>query len=108
MSVEEFRSRQPIALCVCGHGDDHPGKPCHHPLGDGVCPCRFGQRTDLAICAMLNRQGEIQAQMSVTLRRILLLLEAASGLQTKVVTDDTGRTRIDVHPQPPQLIVPPR
>lgn len=43
-----------IELCICGHSNDHVGKPCSHPVGDDKCACRHGLRTDVAIAQQLS------------------------------------------------------
>ncbi len=98
-----------IPLCVCGHADDHPRKKCRHenPQNPALtCDCKFGQRTDLAICDLLNQQGMVLSQISAGIARLIAIAESASGLETKLVDAGNGRGRVEVKKRVPGLVLP--
>lgn len=97
-----------IELCACGHANDHVGKPCKHPAGEGVCSCPAGVRVDVATVRLLDEIGRIVAQHNALAARTLAVVEAATGLESRMVSEDGGRTsRAEVRQkQGPRIIVP--
>lgn len=85
----------PIELCACGHENDHRGKPCHH---EG-CPCKEGIRIDVATFRMMANLHRVQSEQIGLAARTLAVLEALASVDSRLVSDANGRTRVEVKPR---------
>jgi len=97
-----------IELCACGHANDHVGKPCKHPAGEGACSCPAGVRSDIALLRVTIDVANVLDQINTTMMRMLCVVEAATNLESRVVPAGQGQSRVDVRQRQSPLLVVPR